>query len=150
MSITEATKLMRREQETLRRLIDRLRRETALVPRTGLRAWVARVGECFEHFRAHFVKQMATEEGKGHLAPAVERHPALADEVARLRHEHAEFISIMDGIHEAAERIAEDDHLLARDLCARVERLLYYVDGHEAAENLLLLEGVNRDLGTKD
>jgi len=150
MSITEAAKLIRKEQETLSRLSDLLRRETGFVPRTRLLPWIQGVRERFEQFRAHFIRQMAVEEAKGHLALAVERDPKLADEVARFRHEHAEFIGIMDGIHAEAERISADDRLLAHDFCARVERLLYYVGCHEAGENLLLLEGVNRDIGTKD
>jgi len=139
------------EHERLNCLMDQLREETAVVPRGNRTDWIEKVRECYEHFEAHFIKHMAIEEQGGYLAPVVdEQRPTLTREVARLKHEHAEFLRLMESIRHEGRRLSDSDSIMVRDWCCRVARLLAYVDQHEHEEDLLLIDGVSRDIGVKD
>jgi len=142
--------LIRVEHDKLNRLIDSLREETAVVPRMKLKPWIDKVRDEFEHFRAHFIKHMALEEEDGYLEPVLAKRPALAVEVARLKREHEELVRLMKSIHEDVDSLQSEDRLLSRDLCRRIEALLSYIEHHEREEDLLLIDAVTRDLGSKE
>lgn len=142
--------LLANEHRQLNRLMDELREELALMPRTGLGSWLDRIHERFAHFQAHFIKLMALEEHGGYLADVLEHKPTLSDEVSRLKHEHGEFVELMCSIREKPQLHDEADSILPRDWCARVTRLLSCVEQHEHDEELLLIDAVERDIGTQD
>lgn len=141
---------MRREHEKVQDLSNTLRQKVAYVPRANLRGWIAEVQDRFDHFRAHVTKHMALEEQDGYLVTVTERRPALAPEVERLWHEHAEMSRIMDAIHRAVHELTPEDRLLVRDCCARIGHLLSYVEHHEDLENNLVSIAFTQDIGTKD
>lgn len=93
---------------------------------------------------------MALEENDGYLRLVVDRRPALTREVERLYHEHDELVRLMGAIHREVTAIQPEDSLLVREFCRRIDTLLEFVERHEADEELLMLDGVVRDLGTKD
>ena len=138
------------EHEVLNCLMDELRTEIAVVPRSGLRSWIERTKDRFAHFEAHFIKHMALEELGGYLAPVLEERPTLAGEVSRLKHQHDELLRLLESIRKQSQQMEECDSLLPRDWCCRVSRLLAFVDQHEHEEDLLLIDGVSRDIGVKD
>lgn len=141
---------MRDEHEKVQDLANCLRGKVAFAPQANLAAWINEVQDRFDHFRAHLTKKMALEEQNGHLTAVTERRPALAPEVERLCHEHAEVMRIMDGIHRTVHELAPDDRLLIRDSCARIQNLLSYVEHHEELENNLVTFAFTQDIGTRD
>ena len=146
-----ADRLLAQEHERLNRLMDELRKETAVVPRGQVGRWITRVRESFEHFEAHYIKHMALEEQGGYMAPVVdEQRPTLSREVARLAHQHGEFLRLMKSIRDEARQLDDSDSIMVRDWVCRVSRLLSYVEQHEHEEDLLLIEGLSREIGAKD
>ena len=131
-------------------LTTRLRDWAAVVPRTNLGAWIRETQDRFEHLRAHMIKHMALEENEGYMASVIERRPTLTPEVDRLRHEHTEFLRIMDGIHRAVSELTPEDRLLIRDCCRRIDNLVHYIEHHEDDENLLVTFVFTHDIGTED
>jgi hemerythrin-like domain-containing protein len=150
MSRQRADQLLAEEHETLNRLMDELRAEIAVVPRSGLEPWIDRLKERFAHFEAHLVKHMALEEQGGYLAPVLGERPTLNKQVARLKHQHAEFVRLLKLLRQQVEQLDPADSILPRDWCHHVARLLAYVEQHEHEEDLLLIDGVSRDIGVKD
>jgi hemerythrin-like domain-containing protein len=140
-----------KEHAVLRRLMTELRGICTESPKTGVFAWVDRLRDRFEHFEAHYIRHMALEEKEGYLAPVLnEARPTLDKEIARLQAEHPQFITMMASIRAQMLKLAPSDALLIRDLCARLAQLLGYIEQHEQEEDLLLIDGVNRDIGVKD
>lgn len=146
----DTARVIRKEHEIVLRLIDELRRETAVVPRVSLRAWLDIVVPSFEHFRAHMTKHMALEEVDGYMSHVALQLPALVRELERLGHEHEELMKIMDEIYHTLGELHEHDHLLARDCCNRINQLLSYVEHHENEETRLLTFAFSQEFGEKD
>lgn len=140
-----------KEHAVLRRLMAELHGICTESPKTGVAEWVGRLRDRFEHFEAHYTRHMALEERGGYLAPVRdEARPTLNKEVTRLLAEHPQFIIMMGSIRAQLLKLAPSDSLLIRDLCARIAQLLSYIEQHEQEEDLLLIDGVNRDIGVKD
>lgn len=150
MITADLAKTIREEQAALERVLDDLRRETAVIPRHNISPWIDRVRGRFEHFRAHMIKHMALEEDEGYLIPVLQKRPALTETVERLHHEHGELMRLMDDVYASLADVSARDRLRVRDFCDRAGSLLSYIEHHEHEENLLLLDGVTRDFGTKD
>jgi len=143
--------MLAREHVTLRRLIAELRGICMEAPKTGIEDWLNRVLDCFEHFEAHYVKHMSLEERGGYLVPVLdEARPTLNKEVARLQAEHPQFVVMMESIKTQMRKLSVADSILVRDLCCRIAQLLSYIEQHEQEEDLLLIEGINREIGAKD
>ena len=142
---------LREEHTKVRNLLDRLREKVGVVPRANLGPWIEEVRDRFDHLRAHLTKHMALEEFEegGYLSAVLERRPALSEKVEWLKHQHAEFIRIMDGIHRAVHELTPEDRLLVRDCCRRIEDLLSYIDDHDDDENMLVTYAFTQDLGTR-
>jgi len=141
---------IRAENERVIELADALRRRVAVVPRNNLAVWIRETQGQFEKFRAHKIKHMALEEGDGYMASVLEQRPTLAPQVDALKHEHAELVRIMDGVHKAVGDLMPNDKLSVRDCCDRVRNLLSYVEHHENAENMLVTFVFTHDVGTHD
>lgn len=140
-----------REHAVLRRLMTELRGICSESPKSTVAEWVDRLRDRFEHFESHYIRHMALEEQGGYLRPVRdEARPTLTKEVTRLQAEHAQFIIMMASIRAQLLKLAPSDSLLIRDLCARIVQLLSYIEQHEQEEDLLLIDGVNRDIGVKD
>ena len=150
MDASKIAQWMREEHDKVEDLSNRLKERVAVVPRANLGNWINEVRDRFEHFRAHLIKHMALEESEGYLIAVTERRPTLSREVERLEHEHRELEKIMEGIHHAFSELAADDRLLVRDCCARIDKLLAYIERHEDDENLLVTQAFARDIGTND
>lgn len=146
----KADLMLAAEHQKLLGLMDELRAEVAVVPRSGLQPWIDRIQDRFGHFEAHFVKHMALEEQGGYLAPVLEERPTLAKEVSRLKHEHDEFLRLMESVRQQAQKLEDNDSVLPREWCWRVTRLLACIEQHEHEEDLLLIDGLSRDIGVKD
>lgn len=150
MQPSELARWIREEHEKVLELGDRLRRELAIVPRTDVNAWIDRVRERFEHFRAHQQQHMALEEREGYMKVVLERRPTLSKQVERLRHEHGEITRIMADVAQAVAVLTSEDRLLARDCSDRMANLLAYVEHHERDEELLITYAFTQDIGTED
>jgi hemerythrin-like domain-containing protein len=150
MNAHEVARRIRTEHIRVQDLADSIRETTAVLPRTDQAAWIAEVRDRFDHFRAHMIKHMVLEERDGYMSSVLDRRPTLAGEVERLKREHQELITIMDGIHNAVHRLTPEDQLLMHDCAARIERLLGYVEHHDEEENLMVTYVFTRDLGTND
>ena len=150
MTRQRADRLLVEEHETLNRLMDELRGEIAVVPRSGLAPWIDRLKARFTHFEAHLIKHMALEEQGGYLAPVLGERPTLNKEVARLKHQHGEFVRLLQLLRQQVQQLDPADSILPRDWCHHVTRVLAYVEQHEHEEDLVLIDGVSRDIGVKD
>jgi hemerythrin-like domain-containing protein len=150
MTRQKADRLLAEEHERLNQLMDELRGEIAVVPRSGLAPWIDRLKEQFLHFEAHLIKHMALEEQGGYLAPVATERPTLTTQVARLKNQHGEFVRILHLLRQQVQQLQPADSIMPRDWCHHVARLLAYVDQHEHEEDLVLLDGVSRDIGVKD
>lgn len=147
MNAQELARWLSAEHETVTKLMTDLGDRVALTPRTNHQKWIEEVRQSFGHLRAHMIKHIALKEQGGYMVPVVQRRPAFSREVARLAHEHAEMVRIMDGIHQTLEAVQPEDQLIIRDICHRVMGLLSYLEHHENAENLLVFSAFTDDIG---
>ena len=150
MDSHEIAKWVREEHAKVTELADELRRLIAVVPRVGMKDWLGKLRERFDHFRAHNVRHMALEEQEGYMRFVLERRPTLSDEADRLKHEHKELMRIMDNLHGVIEKLEPEDRLIALDCSRRIEDLLSYVDHHEKEESLLVTFVHTQDIGAND
>ncbi|UCF33540.1 MAG: hemerythrin domain-containing protein [Phycisphaerales bacterium] len=150
MDTTKVAECIRDEHRRVQELADRLHERTGVAPRADFANWIEDVRDRFDHFRAHMVKHMALEESDGYMTAVKECRPTLANEVERLKREHNEMMKIMDSIHYAVHGLCEDDRLLMRDCCARIENLLSYIEHHDSEETLMVTSAFTRDLGAND
>ena len=95
-------------------------------------------------------KQMALEECEGYMRFVLDRRPALAPQVDKLKHEQVELGKIMDEVHHAVAALGPEDRLRIRDCCHRIQGLLSYIDHHENAETTLVTFVFTHDIGTHD
>lgn len=150
MDTHELAGWIRKEHERVDEITHTLRDRAGVVPRANVDAWIKEVSEAFEHFRAHLMRHMALEEHEGYMTGVVQRRPALAEVVERLRHEHQEITALMNGLHTSLENLGPDQRLLLRDASRRIHDLIHIVEQHEADENLMLTSAFTNDIGTKD
>jgi hypothetical protein len=100
-----------------------------------------------QSFRRHLERLLNLEESGGYMQLVRERHPALVDEAARLRHEHDLFRQQM------ADNVAQLQQLSVGDLdeleqsCQQLRQFLARLDEHHRREIDLLQEAAERDLG---
>jgi iron-sulfur cluster repair protein YtfE (RIC family) len=109
----------------------------------AVNAAVARIGILREAIAEHFRRE---EEG-GYLEEAVGRNPALAVATDALQQEHAKLLAMADELLDHATRkgpAAETWKRLVDDL----DRFEKFLKRHEGAEDALLQQAFNEDLGT--
>ncbi len=150
MKPQEFAKWMREEHDRVHDLALKLREAVAKIPRVNRGEWLTQLRERFEHLRAHLHKHMALEEQDGYLPTVATHRPTLSGEVDRLRHEHDEIVKIMEGIRRDMHELTENDPLLIRDCCRRLENLIGFIEHHEQDENLIVLSAFTDEIGTKD
>lgn len=150
MNAKDLAQWMHEEHDKVHELAARLLETTVTIPRIKRDEWLTRLRERFEHLRAHLHQHMALEERDGYLPSVSLKRPTLSGEVDRLKHEHEELIRVMDGIRNDLNALTEDDQLLIRDCCRRIENLIGFIEKHEQDENLIVLSVFNDDMGTKD
>ncbi len=150
MNANDLAQWMHDEHEKVHELTARLLEATVAIPRIKRSDWLARLRERFEHLRAHQHQHMALEERDGYLPSVSQKRPTLSGEVDRLQHEHQELILVMDGIRKDLNALTENDQLLIRDCCRRIENLIGFIESHEQDENLIVLSVFTDDIGTKD
>ncbi len=150
MTPKELADWLTQEHEMVDALAATLSERVALVPRANEQAWIDGVRKAFEHFRAHMTKHIALEEHGGYMEPVLDQRAALAPQVARLKHEHKEIVTLMNATNTLLEDLQPHDYLIMRDICHRVQDILRYVDHHRQTENMLLLSAFTDEIGTKD
>ncbi|MCG8405259.1 MAG: hemerythrin domain-containing protein [Phycisphaerales bacterium] len=150
MNAEELARWLKDEHKTVHKLATKLQERVASIPSANHATWVGHVRDAFEHFRAHLTKVMALKEKDGYMLQVLEQRPHLSREVERLAHEHQEFTSLMNMIHQTLEKIQPNDFLLMRDCCHRVQDLLSYIEHHDYNENLIVTSAFNLDIGGWD
>ena len=97
------------------------------------------------HLQTHF----EFEEGDGYFEDLFEKAPRMASTVDHLLREHGEMLEEVDQLVE----IARDDFASKHDTSELAQRFAQFHDklaAHEHAENALVQEVYNVDVGTKD
>ncbi len=110
---------------------------------------VARVAEMLTSLQGHVEKHFDEEEEIGFFEQVAEKAPRLADKAQQLRDEHAQ---LRDTLKTLIEHAADHDDTdewwsktesLFRDFCRDLMH-------HESAENSILMDAYQQDIGDKD
>jgi hemerythrin-like domain-containing protein len=150
MNAQELARWLRDEHEKVNELSTILREKVAAPPQANQQKWIEEARRAFEHLRAHNIKHIALEEQDGYMSVVTQARPMLGRTVERLGHEHYELQYLMTRIHEELQQVRLQDNLLMRDVCARVQNLLSYIEHHENSENLLVLSAFTDEIGATD
>jgi hemerythrin len=97
------------------------------------------------HLRQHF----AEEEAGGYMEEALALAPRFGPQAQRLVNEHPVMLEQMDHLTELARRCYEQGQAGA-ELCGRLREFFATLRAHDAAENRILQEAFNTDLGLND
>ncbi len=138
---------VRKEHERLRDITDALHTALAAESAHGLKPWLSKVCESFEHFRAHLIHRIALEEIGGFLEFVVERRPDLAQQVDHLREGHAKMIELAGSTLGRLRETGEHDSDPVGQARTHVRMMLSEVKYHEEVENLLVASVFNDDIG---
>jgi hemerythrin-like domain-containing protein len=149
MSPREIAQWMREEHAVVQDLTQRLRDRVAIIPRTGLKPWMAETCAQLDRFRVHLRKHFDLEETDGYLEAVLRESPRLASQVDRLRHEHDEITRILDWIQQEAGTVTDQDAILIEDCRCRAQNLLRYIKDHEEREDLIVMSVFTNDLGSE-
>ena len=119
-------------------------------PENSQADWFAACRDSFRHFHTQLRRHIEVEELDGFLRPVCQCRPTLTPRVDRLLQEHHEMLAACTAIeaffHQRQNPTSEEcveGRRGALDLIARLEQ-------HEAAENNLIQEAFNLDLGVGD
>ncbi len=139
---------MRNEHKINCGLMASLLRDVCSMPAYGREEWLDHLRQTVARFRAHMKNRISAEEAEeGFLSPVVEARPTLCPQVEQLRHEHKQFVTWLDQIHEQAIGVQPEDKLLIEDLCNRVEQLVKAIQRHQEHEELLVTFVISQDIG---
>jgi len=141
---------MRREQQTLRALMQTLRKHVADVPDLDRDDWLRGLRHGFERLRVHLRQMFECQQEGGYLREVLDLQPTLAKQVECICCEHDQLLRMAERIAQDLEQTGPQDNLLVADACARVARFMAVVDQHQQRENTIALVVFNRDLGTCD
>lgn len=100
-------------------------------------------------FRTQLQVHFAEEEQSGYLGEALSAAPQLASQAESLRHEHEAFMAAADRLVAEVEEDVPDADQAAKQR----QKFVQLVSGlrkHEQAENSLVLEAFDEDLGSGD
>lgn len=103
------------------------------------------VGNLYEHIVAHF----AHEERGGYLCEALERAPRLTEQAKQLLAQHETLNELLGELRNVAQR-REDSELWWQALRDTFNQFSRELLRHEAAEDKLLQDAFNQDMGTAD
>jgi hypothetical protein len=110
------------------------------------RQFLSLIDQLVDQLALHF----ALEEAYGYFENALEEEPHFHDQAMKLRGQHSELYLMMQHIAEATAN-ACDRHRPDLDPVARQYKAFEHAfKAHESAELHLILEALNRDLGTGD
>lgn len=132
----------------LQRLLHEFRQVIASRPliQIGGQRLAALVSDVRDHVAFHF----ALEEAYGYFEDPVAVAPRLCDRVEELRAEHVELFTEVCRIADVFEDSSPDlpsDLLAVQDMCCE---FLGRFEAHEAAENALISQAFNEDIGVGD
>lgn len=119
-------------------------------PENSQAEWFAACRDSFRHFHTQLRTHIEVEELDGFMRPVCERRPTLTPVLDRLLKEHHDMLARCTVIEQflcAHRETTEKNCARAQD---DVRALLADLERHEAAENKLLQEVFNRDIGTGD
>ena len=147
LSDQEVARRLRKEHDLLQELGSRLKESLRFIPGTDRDAWLATLRDRYEHFRAHMYKRLALEEVGGFLKVVLERRPTLSAQVAHLKLEHEEILSLIDAVHAELKTAKSSDSALLNECALRIRHILSEVEHHEDHENMLVEFVFSQDLG---
>lgn len=99
------------------------------------------------NFKKGLQGHFETEERSGYLSDALSLAPQLQARADVLRNEHPAMVQVIDAILSAVESTAAPDLIKER---TSFERLIADLRRHEQAENALVLEAFDEELGAGD
>ena len=110
-------------------------------PKAIVRELVLLTRQVLAHFRR--------EEEGGYLAEAVEAAPRFKDVATKLKNQHPEFVHRLD-LLESLAAVGDGSARWRQQLTAMYEDFLKRFEEHEHAENRLVQEAFNVDVGAED
>ena len=146
-NVDERAKWMRAEFDAMSELNKVLRLHIANMPATGLDEWLSGLKLAYSRLHEHLDRFFTDQRSDGYLDEILQQRPRLERDVARLRHEQAELTRIADSIQRDLDETTPDDRALIADACARVQRFMAIVGGHQKTETMLTQLVFNLDLG---
>jgi len=150
MSPEELAKWMQNEHTALMELNKVLRQHIAAIPEVGLGDWIRGLSAGFDRLRAHLARHFAAKEADGYLTLVVEHRPTLSKDVEQIRREHDEIIELAEHIQRDLSAARPETRLLVADVCARVQRFMAVVAGHDEREAMITMLACNLDIGGTD
>ena len=132
------------EHAQLRLILDSVR-ETLLDRQATPQVVAAMIIELSSRIKQHFDH----EEQGGFFEEVIDVAPRLSDRAEALLQQHLEFVDQLDLLQQHAESPAPSDSWWAR-LIQLFDEFLHRFLAHEQAENALLLQAYNEDIGAED
>lgn len=107
--------------------------------------WLQALTEFRDHLRSHF----ALEEDAGYLADVLAAAPELARQVQSLQQEHCTLAATLDRLISTVGGSSADGHQVVAEH-QLFHELISKIKAHEHAENSLVMEAVDREIGAGD
>lgn len=138
---------LQHEHQALMQLSQVLKEHIAAMPSVNIGAWLDGLRTAFDRLHAHIQRCIEMKEKDGYLETILRERPTLASQVQSLCSEHGQLLRMADGIRNDLAATRPEDRLLVADACARVQRFMAIVAGHEQRENMIVMFVFNQDLG---
>ena len=103
----------------------------------------------FQEFRELLLEHMEFEEKDGFMAPILEIRPNLASKIEKLEQDHESLRVKLDRELAILESPGEFTYPVM-DIVLRIADMLDFIEAHERDENVMVLDTLCQDTGTKD
>ena len=150
MDDVEIIRKVRKEHETLAGITAELEAAVESPASGNPGAWLEKVTDKFEHFRAHLIHRIALEEMGGFLNIVVERNPTLATQVEHLRHTHQGMIEAAGDTMSSLRKLNAAQGKAVDEAVLLVKMALSEVAAQEQAEALLVSFVFTQEIGVGD
>ena len=113
---------------------------------------VAQLAEMLVQLRNQLAMHFSLEESYGYFDEPVSAAPHLCHQADRLRRQHEELFDVLRGIAQCASRAADDQSSIEEStrLVSSYLRFHEQLQTHESAENELIQDAFNEDIGVGD
>ncbi len=143
-------RMLRQERHVQAELMRVIRQHLIRVPGVQPGEWLDGLRIAFERLREHLIRILSAKEKGGYLKVVTDVMPTLSDEVEAIRREHAELLHMADRILTDLRDTKADQPMLIADACARIQRFMAVVEGHDQKETMLTLFVFSQDLHAED
>ncbi|MCG3138583.1 MAG: hypothetical protein HJJLKODD_02448 [Phycisphaerae bacterium] len=136
--------------EELDREVDLLRLRMASKPDAHGDHWLTAFASHFRHFHTQLRSHFEMEEEGGFMKPVVDKRPTLSPQIARLREEHRQMRHLCYELEMFVEECRAPSLQQIAHIRERSDEIIDCLKAHEKAENQLIQDAFQLDLGSSE